>query len=358
MTLSRLQMLIYRRAHIVSCARHAGAVLPIVVGVGALIFFSRILAEAGGFPPVAAVKLLGLTLLRYAPQFLIVALAAGVALAVARAFNEMEMDAWFALGIGLRHFIFPTLLFALPVAALVGALSLDGAPWAARAGDDFRAALARAIAPENLRPGVFGRAQDGNAYFIEAEDGEIKSVFLSRRISNLHEVILSGGVARAGDGGVRLKAGRLYRVPDYSASAAPESAPAPIDRMAFDELEIIPPPSEQGERRARARSWENLQWRKPEDRAEMVWRINMPLAALLLAFFAPMLARPRARGRIGRGHGFVASLLLFALHLNLLYFARDVVADESIPGWLGILTPHLAAGAAAAALGLPAFLRR
>ena len=348
-------MLIYHRAHIVSCARHAGAVLPIVVGVGALIFLSRILAEAGGFPLDAAVKLLGLTLLRYAPQFLVVALAAGVALAVARAFNEKEMDAWFALGIGLRHFILPTFLFALPVVALVGALSLDGAPWAARVGDDFRAAFARAIAPENLRSGVFGRAQDGGAYFIEAEDGEIKSVFLARRGDGLREIILSGGVRRVGDGGAQLESGRLYRIPDFF---APENASAPIDRMAFDALEVLPPPSERGERRARARPWASLRWSKPADRAEMVWRINMPLAALLLAFFAPLLARPRSRGRIGRGHGFVASLLLFALHLNLLYFARDVVADEGVPGWLGILMPHLAAGTAAAALGLPAFLRR
>ena len=359
-------MLIYRRAHIVSCARHAGAVLPIVAGVAALVFLSRILADAQGFPPNAAAKLLGLTLLRYAPQFLTVALAAGVALAVARAFNEMEMDAWFALGVGLRHFILPTLMFAAPVAAVVAVLSLGGAPWAARAGDDFRAALGRAIAPENLRSDVFGRAHGGkHAYFIHSENGQIRRVFLARRQNGLHEIILSGGIRRADDGGIRLEAGRLYRVPDalISAGRKNESASdrfyfAPLDRMAFDELEIVPPPAAPGRRRARVRAWESLSWSKPDERAEMVWRVNMPLAALLLAFLAPLLARPAARARAGRGQGFVAALLMFALHLNLLYFARDVVADESVPGWLGIVFPHLAASGAALALGFPALMRR
>ena len=349
-------MLIYRRAHAVSCARHAGAVLPIIVGVAALVFLSRLLADAAGFPPAAALKLLGFTLLQYAPQFLTVSVAAGVALALARAFNEMEMDAWFSLGLGLRHFVFPAMLFALPVALLTAALSVEGSPWAARAGDEFRAALSRSVAPENLRPGVFGRDRDGNAYFIESEDGEISGVFLARRKGDLHEVILSGGIRRAPDGGVRLESGRLYRIPQLSDES--EDAFAPADRMAFDELEIIPPPSEEGERRARARLWENLRWDIPADRAEMVWRVNMPLSVLLLALCAPLLTRGRPRGRTGRGHGFAAALLLFAFHLNLLYLARDAVADETAPGWLGMLFPHLMAGGAALALGLPGLLRR
>ena len=338
-------MLIYRRAHVASCARHFGAVLPIVAGVSALVFFSRILADAeGGVSVSSAAQLLGLTLLRYAPQLLAVSLAAAVTLAMARAFKEMEMDAWFALGAGMRHFVYPTFVAAAPVVVLIAALSAEGSPWAARAGEDIRAELGRAIAPENLRSGVFGRALGGRmAYFIEDDDeGNIRRVFLARRLDapegsggsggkgGLHEVALSGGLSRGDGGQAKLESGRLYRL-------LPNSD-APADRMAFDELEVTPPPPERGERRARFRAWENLSWSAADERAEMVWRINMPLAALTLALLA--LALSRSHPKMGRGHGFVSALLLFSVNLNLLYFARDSVADEVVSGWVGVVAPH------------------
>ena len=173
--------MIYRTAHITDCARHMLAALPVALAVGGLIFLSQLLADAAAnaLPLAALGQFLALAVVKYIPQLLTASLFVGVMLAFGRAFQTREMAAWFAAGAGLRHFVLPGALFALPSIVLVAIFSVSVSPWAVRAAADLRARLLHDINPESLRPGEFGVAPGGAyTYFIGDErdsDGNILS---------------------------------------------------------------------------------------------------------------------------------------------------------------------------------------
>ena len=107
---------IYHRLHFWDAARYTGIVFPIALSVGILVLLSRAFSDlaSDALPIEALWRLLALLLVKYTSFILIFSLFCGVLLATARSFQQREMDSWFVAGIGLRHFIAPSLIFALP----------------------------------------------------------------------------------------------------------------------------------------------------------------------------------------------------------------------------------------------------
>ncbi|MGI9297504.1 MAG: LptF/LptG family permease [Gammaproteobacteria bacterium] len=317
--------MIYRRAHIADCARHMGAVFPAALIVGGLIFLSRLLAEtvADALPVSSVWQFLALALIKYMPQLLVVSLFAGALLAVERSFRQREMAAWFAAGIGLRHFVLPGVMFALPVIFAVALLSCALSPWSVRAADTLRAQLTGDLDPRNIRPGEFGVVPGGAyTYFFSGGGGQESekslNVFVAGEDDEAREIISARAAYRARDERddfISLENGAFYRLPKNG-----EDAP---EIVSFARMDIYPPSPEVRAVRPRGAAFSDLRWDDPRARTEIVWRINQPLAALFFALLAPMLGGAFARGR---RHGFMAALLLFVIHLNLMYFARDQMA--------------------------------
>jgi len=77
-----------------------------------------------------------------------------------------------------------------------------------------------------------------------------------------------------------------------------------------------------------------------EDKAELQWRVSIPLAALLLALLAVPLAytSPRA-GRFGK---VAVAILIYIPYANLLVLMRKWIAAGSVPSWVGLWPVHLA----------------
>lgn len=310
--------MIYRRAHIADCARHMGAVFPAALIVGGLIFLSRLLAEtvADALPVSSVWQFLALALIKYMPQLLVVSLFAGVLLAVERSFRRREMAAWFAAGIGLRHFVLPGVLFAAPVIFAVALLSCALSPWSVRAADSLRAQLTSDLDPRHIRPGEFGVVPGGAYTYFFGEESARESdsahnVFVAGEDEDAREIITANAAYRARDDFISLENGAFYRLPKG------EDAP---EVVSFARMDIYPPSPETRAVRPRGARFSDLRWEDPRARTEIVWRINQPLAALFFALLAPMLGGSFSRGR---RHGFLVALLLFVVHLNLMYFARD-----------------------------------
>jgi len=76
----------------------------------------------------------------------------------------------------------------------------------------------------------------------------------------------------------------------------------------------------------------------PKDRAELQWRISMPLSVLVLALLAVPLSRSSPRegryARIGVG------LLVYIIYTNLQSIARVWVEREIAPPWVGMWWVH------------------
>ena len=314
--------MIYRRAHIADCARHMGAVFPLTLAIGGLIFLSRLLPDtvANALPPSSVWQFLALAMIKYLPQLLVVSLFAGMLLAVERAFHCREMAAWFSAGLGMRHFILPGVAFALPTILIIALLSCVISPWSVRAADALRAQLMHDIHPQNLQVGEFGTAPGGVYTYFLSEDGGDNHVFIARDDEEAHEIVSAGAISRRGEELMTLENGAMYLLPYQE--AAPEI-------IAFERMEVyLPVPTHDPTTQPRGAAFTDLRWRSSPERAEIIWRVNQPLAALFFALLVPLLGGSFARG--GQRHGFLAAVLLFIAHLNLLYFARDRMAADAL----------------------------
>ena len=83
-----------------------------------------------------------------------------------------------------------------------------------------------------------------------------------------------------------------------------------------------------------------LQEDGPEEKAEVQWRLSIPLAAFLLSMLAVPLSYTSPReGRFGK---IVIAILIYIPYANLLVLARKWIASGIIPSWVGLWPVHFA----------------
>ena len=313
-----------------TCAKFSAIICPVITLISGLVLFSRLLGDtaAGNIPAFILGKLFALTLLKYAPQLLILSVFAGTLIAMRRAFVQNEMAAWFGSGLGLHDFIKPLLLFALPAAAFVGAFSLHISPWAVHEINLSRTAASFNIDVEGLPLRQFGSSPgQTHSYFREEET----ALFIASNARD--EVIFANGLQRRGETALQLLDGSLFFL-----SAQADGSRA-LERMQFGEMRVALPSIPPGRLRPRAKPLTALEWENSRERGELIWRLALPLALVALALTALFLSPTHSR--LGRRFGFPAAIVVFFLYLNGLRFVRDQVANDTLPAAAALLAPPL-----------------
>ena len=112
-------------------------------------------AATGGVMQEAVLALLGFSILNYLPVVLSLAAFVAVLLTLSRSYRDSEMSVWFASGLSLAAWVRPVLAFCLPLAALVGFLSLVLSPWAQQQSRDYQRILKNRDEMALISPGVF-----------------------------------------------------------------------------------------------------------------------------------------------------------------------------------------------------------
>ncbi len=181
-----------------------------------------------------------------------------------------------------------------------------------------------------------------------AEERGLETVFLQRRVAGGGiEVVVAerGEQAETEDPNTRLLVlhnGRRYE-------GEPGTARFRVVEFAEHGIPYPLPGLEQSDPEPRAMPVPELvQAGSLEARAELQWRIAVPLSTLLLAFLAVPLSRSRPRaGRYGR---IALALLVFIIYLNMLNAAKAWVEQGAlspliglwwVPGVVLLLTPSL-----------------
>ena len=77
----------------------------------------------------------------------------------------------------------------------------------------------------------------------------------------------------------------------------------------------------------------------PKDRAELAWRLSLPLCTLLLALLALPLSYYNPRS--GHAYNLVFALGAYLAYQNLLWLLRNWIASDKLPSALAILPAHL-----------------
>lgn len=336
-------MKIFSQSIVRECTGTAVATFVVLLGITVATQLVRFLGLAAGgsitFSGVFA--LLALTAFNYLPVLLSLTLFIAVLMTLTRSYRDSEMVVWFSAGMSLARWIRPVLTFALPVVLLIALLSLVLSPWAITKSEEFRSYMDSRDDVSQVTPGVFRESrQSERVYFVEnVNEGEntVANIFVSSTQHQKTGVMVARRgflqTAENGDHFLVLLNGRRYE----GKPGTLEYKISEFERYAM-RLEV------HGIKAAlpSAKSISTLQLIStpgPVYRGELVWRIGLPLSALLLALFAIPLSyvNPRA----GRSLNLVLAVLFYMIYNNLLSISQAWVAQEKIGLAAGLWGVHL-----------------
>lgn len=303
----------------------------------------RLLGQAAGgkLASEGVLALLGFGALNYMPVVLTLTMFVSILLTLSRSYRDSEMMVWFSSGLPLTAWVSPVLRFSLPIIFVIALLSLFLSPWALQKSAEFRGKLASRDDVAQISPGNFRESSDAKrVFFVEAmadDVSHVKNVFVSSmQHGRLGVMVAAQGYTETAPNGDRflvLQNGRRYEgvagTPDYRESEFERYA-IRIEQKAAPEVGSSP----------RTMSFHRL-FREPtlSQLGEIVWRIGLPVSALVLALLAIPLSfvNPRA----GRSLNLILALLIYTTYSNLTKLAQALVAQGKLSFVVGLGAVHL-----------------
>jgi lipopolysaccharide export system permease protein len=296
-------------------------------------------AASAQFPQGVVLELIWLGALQNLSILLPVGLLLGVVLAFGRLYADSEMAAALACGAGPVNLYLPVALLAVFAAGLLAWLTLVLAPQATNQALSLRQEAVRAGQFAPIAAGKF-RTFGGNAVVYAQSvnpDGTLHNVFVERSNGPLVQVVLAERASHAvtADGMTHILT--LYDGERFE--GAPGTAEFRTVKFAEHVIPVQVPVGNDPVRDLEARpSAQLLHSDDPTLRAELDWRVAMPLMCLVLAVLAVPLARLRPRqGRYARVW---LAILLFLLYSQLISVGKVWVARGTAPAYLGLWWTH------------------
>jgi lipopolysaccharide export system permease protein len=335
--------MLYRRTLTREMGLTTGAVLMVLVAISLVVLFIRLLGDVarGEIANEAVFTFLGFSLLHFLPVLMTIALFAGVLLPLSRMWRDSEMVIWFNAGLSLTQWMRPVLAFAVPFSLVILLLTLVLNPWAQIKKSEYRQDLGSRSESALIAPGMFAESSAGQrVYYVESLNpltGIVRNVFMQSHIDGQLGLV----VAREGNH-TELPDGSRYLV--FKDGRRYEGTPGQLDYriVQFERywMRLDPVPVGGREPTVRqARAKELLADATSTGRAELLWRLGVPLSALILAVMAIPLSFVNTRAR--RSYGLVVALLLYFLYNNLLSLSQAWVAQDKLNPWVGMLGSHL-----------------
>src|SRR5688572_374339 len=318
-----------------------------VVSVLLLILLTRLLilllgrAASGDVLPEAVMGLIAFGILSYLPVLLGIAVFVAILLALTRSYRDSEMTVWFTSGLSIGAWVKPVLQFAIPVAFVCALLSLAITPWAQAQSAEYQRLLASRDDVSSVTPGVFRESRSADRVFfvdkLSEGDKEVNNVFVQSTERNRMGVMVAERgfieTAENGDRFVVLLKGRRY-----------EGTPGTLDyrTVDFDRYALRIEPREAARQAPPNKAISTLDlWseRKPDQVAELHWRLSLPLAVIIMAMVAIPLAFVNPRS--GRSWNLIFAVLVYAVYNNLLSIFQAWTAQGKVAAWLGLWPVHL-----------------
>jgi lipopolysaccharide export system permease protein len=269
-----------------------------------------------------------------------IGLLLGIVLAFGRLYHDSEMAAAQACGVGVGRVASAVWVLALPITALITLINFELAPRAAAAEAAMRDEALRASVTAPLAPGKFRSFAGGRiVVYARAADanGDLTGVFVKRSDGPTIETTVArrAHYTRSSDG--QSETITLYD--GQRLDGIPGSTRYRIMRFDQQLIPIRTPDSTARSTRLDGMSTAQLlDSGDPKLRAELHWRLGLPVMTLVLTLLAVPLGRLRPRqGRYA--HVWIA-VLVFALYANLALAGRTWMAHGKSPAALGLWWVH------------------
>lgn len=335
--------MIFERAMRREFVQAAAGICVALLAVLASTQLIRLLNDAAGgrIAPEAVLALLGFSALNYMPVLLILTLFIAVLMSLSRAWSDSEMVVWLSCGQPLTAWIRPVLRFSLPVIAAIILLTAILTPWANHKSIEYKDKLSARNDTSQVSPGTFREARKGErVVFVESIGSDLSrvgNVFVAAmQDGKLGVIMASSGrqeYAPNGDRFMVLENGRRYEVEPGS----PEFKIMEYERYSIRSEDSVVRPVDHTPKTLPI--WELVFQKTDFYRAELLWRISLPISALLLVLLAIPLSfvNPRA----GRSANILMAILIYTIYSNLISVSQSWVMFGKLSFWIGIWAAHL-----------------
>lgn len=335
--------MIFRRALLREFTQTAATVFVALFAILLTTQLIRLLNEAAGgkLASQAVFALLGFGAINYLPVVLSLTVFVTVLLTLSRWYRDSEMIIWFSSGLPLTAWVGPVIRFALPLVLAIAALSLFLSPWALTKSAEFRQRMDKRDDVSQISPGVFNEASGAErVFFVEGMngvEGRVKNIFVSAAQNGRLGVMAAAEghtqVAANGDRFLVMEHGRRYE----GTPGNPEYRVMEFGRYAV-RIEPV-------EARGIAQTPGNmplpklLRNRTAANLGEIVWRVGIPVAALMLALLAIPLSF--VNPRVGRTTNLVFAILIYMIYSNLISVSQAWVRQGKLGFETGIWGVHV-----------------
>ncbi len=267
----------------------------------------------------------------------------GIMLAHGRFYRDNEMSVMHACGIGWFDLMRPTAIIGLMGVVSITALTLSASPWAARYEQSLKQTMREQSTLSLITPGKFIESSEGKIVFFAGQSNvartQFNDVFMYRRSEDGRPAV---DVARVANYQVDPDTGDEYLIFSDGQTSVGSPGEANYTITDFKRQGVLRPRKEPTEPRLirKGKTIDQL-WGSDDlvDKAELQWRISIPLAALLLALLAVPLSYTSPRG--GRFGKVAIAVLIYIPYANLLVLMRKWIASGVVPAWVGLWPIHM-----------------
>ncbi|HEY9052020.1 MAG TPA: LPS export ABC transporter permease LptF, partial [Gammaproteobacteria bacterium] len=252
---------------------------------------ARLLGKAaeGSIPSDAVLPLLTITGARYLILLLPLSLYLGVLLSFSRLYKDNEMAALGACGVGLKRFYRPLMIVVIPITLFVMFLTLYAMPWVGQKAQLVKAEIESRSELTGLVAGRFNESGNGDAImFLERQSSDghhMENVFMHQALDqNQARVETAASASRYKD-----DKGRNFILFMNGQHYQGQAGKSNYQIIKYEKHGIFLPESEVSTPATRRDAMPTTElWKSahPVHKAELQWRLSIPLATFLLAVLA------------------------------------------------------------------------
>ena len=262
--------------------------------------------------------------------------------AIGRMYRDSEMTALASCGFGFRR-IFRAITFAtLPVALLVGLLSLAVIPWSHQVSEQIYKRQEKEAEMGNAMAGRFNEFKSGKVLFFAEEmsddKSKLKNVFVQNRLHGELGLV----TAATGYQYIDEESGNRFMVLQeaHRYVGEPGQADYSVGEMEEFGMKIAEPKTDAVVLPSRALGTSFLlDSRRKHDKSELQYRFLLPLSVFVFSIAGVILSRSLPReGTHGR---IILSILFYTLFLNLQALSSSWMQEGVTPIWMGRWWVHI-----------------
>jgi len=306
--------------------------------------FVRLLARVstGDLPLDVLSKMVFLGAISISLQLIPIALMIGMMLAFGRLYQDHEMEALNAAGVGPLVFYQGIYLFVAPLTLFMAVMVLFIVPHVESIAQEVKSEVEQRPEAAGIPVGEFMQAGKGNKQatlfieFLDEKNVVMKHFFMHTQQDDTESIVLAEGAIlflnkNSGDRVLQINNGsrydrnivteklQVFRFGEHGVRVPPLHVNRSIDLDTFTLFAL-------------------LEDNSLPATAELHWRFAVILAAPIMAFLAfPLSYSTPRQGRYGK---LALGIVLFAIYFNLLITGRSMIEKSSMPAGLGLWWVH------------------